>query len=77
MDLLTQVIRYADREEHCGAGYTLLIRETCGALVEAKAYRKPGFSYFLRVHNPDAKPDLLPDGAEYFPESISSVTILW
>lgn len=80
---IARAIAFADMPDHEGAGYTLLIRETCGALVEVDVYRHPVKGDYskdvivLRVRNPDHKPDLMPDGAEYFPEHISSVTILW
>lgn len=71
--LVRKAIDYANDPDHCGAGYTLLIRERSGDLVQVSVWR----NYHLTVENPDHKPDLLPHGSPYFPGDVSSVTVLW
>lgn len=79
MDLIKAAINYACRDEHDGAGFTLLIRDTTDLPTEV-AYQRDGDGYVLTVwptrydgyEQPNAEQPIF-----FHPDKVVSVTVLW
>lgn len=74
IDPIRQAIEYANREEHGGAGYTLLIRLVSGRHVEVVASYADGKLVLRRWLGGDD-----PHGDQVFfnPANVEQVEILW
>lgn len=75
IDPIQQAIEYANRTEHEGAGYTLLIAAIGMEPIEVDVYCKEGLPYLLRVRHDDHDDDR----REIFftPSNVSAVEVLW
>ncbi|RWB40428.1 MAG: hypothetical protein EOQ44_25125 [Mesorhizobium sp.] len=80
MDPISAAIRYADRSEHEGAGYTLMVHTTDGQKVEVDVHKVTGPKTGVEVHLFRKRAiNSVDDRIETFfnPNNVTKVEVLW